>query len=332
HFVNSGSEANELAIRMAKTYTQQQDMLAIEVGYHGNTNACIDVSSYKFDGKGGQGAPPSTHLLPIPDSFRGKYRNPVTAGQEYANYAKPIIQKLAKTGKGVAGVIVESILSCGGQIVLPENYLKNLYRIVRAAGGLCVADEVQVGMGRVGKHFWGFELQEVVPDIVTIGKPIGNGHPLGAVVCTEAVAEAFANGMEYFNTFGGNPVSCAIGQAVLEVVQTESLQAHALRIGDYLKAGFQDLQSRFPVIGDVRGHGLFLGVELVEDVAKKTPASQKAAYLANRMREMGILISTDGPYCNVLKIKPPLCFSMSNADLLLSRMEEILKEHAMRSL
>ncbi|MEM9849691.1 MAG: aminotransferase class III-fold pyridoxal phosphate-dependent enzyme, partial [Bacteroidota bacterium] len=309
HFVNSGSEANELAIRMAKTYSQQKDMLAIEVGYHGNTNICVDVSSYKFDGKGGKGAPPSTHLLPIPDTYRGKYQNPATAGAAYASHAKTIIDTLNAQGKGIAGVIVESILSCGGQIVLPDNYLKTLYEVVREAGGLCIADEVQVGMGRVGVHFWGFELQGVVPDIVTIGKPIGNGHPLGAVVCTPAVADAFANGMEYFNTFGGNPVSCAIGQAVLEVVQTENLQAQALTVGNYLKAGLLDLQTRFPIIGDVRGHGLFLGVELVAHPVSKTPAAAATAYLANRMREMGILMSTDGPFHNVLKIKPPLCFS-----------------------
>ncbi|MEL6721501.1 MAG: aminotransferase class III-fold pyridoxal phosphate-dependent enzyme, partial [Bacteroidota bacterium] len=228
HFVNSGSEANELALRMARTYSQQKDILAVEVGYHGNTNACIDVSSYKFDGKGGQGAPETTHLLPIPDTFRGKHRNPQNAGQQYAAYAESIINNLKTQQKGIAGVIVESILSCGGQIVLPPNYLKELYRIVRSVGGVCIADEVQVGMGRVGEHFWGFELQGVVPDIVTIGKPIGNGHPLGAVVCTEAIANAFNNGMEYFNTFGGNPVSCAIGQAVLKVVQEEQLQQNAL--------------------------------------------------------------------------------------------------------
>ncbi|MEM8523154.1 MAG: aminotransferase class III-fold pyridoxal phosphate-dependent enzyme [Bacteroidota bacterium] len=326
HFVNSGSEANELALRMAKIYSGQKDMLAVEVGYHGNTNACIDVSSYKFDSKGGQGAPETTHLLPIPDIFRGKHRDVETAGEQYAAYAQKIINDLQKQGKGIAGVIVESILSCGGQIVLPPNYLKELYKITRAAGGVCIADEVQVGMGRVGEHFWGFELQGVVPDIVTLGKPIGNGHPLGAVVCTEAVANAFNNGMEYFNTFGGNPVSCAVGREVLKVVQDENLQQHALEVGNYLKVSLQQLQKQFPIIGDVRGHGLFLGMELIKDQEKLTPADTETSYLSNRMKELGILMGTDGPFHNVLKIKPAMCFSKENADVLVGRLEQVFGE------
>ncbi|MEM6698405.1 MAG: aminotransferase class III-fold pyridoxal phosphate-dependent enzyme, partial [Bacteroidota bacterium] len=331
HFVNSGSEANELALRMAKTYSGQKDMLAIEVGYHGNTNACIEVSSYKFDSKGGQGAPETTHLLPIPDTFRGKHRDTKTAGKKYAAYAQNMIEVLQNEGKSIAGVIVESILSCGGQIVLPPNYLKELYRIIRAAGGVCIADEVQVGMGRVGENFWGFELQGVVPDIVTIGKPIGNGHPLGAVVCTEAVANAFNNGMEYFNTFGGNPVSCAIGRAVLKVVQEENLQQHALEVGNYLKASLQQLQTKFPIIGDVRGHGLFLGIELIKESENLTPASEATAYLSNRIKELGILMGTDGPFHNVLKIKPPMCFSKENADVLVKRLGQVLGERRLRT-
>jgi 4-aminobutyrate aminotransferase-like enzyme/Ser/Thr protein kinase RdoA (MazF antagonist) len=330
HFVNSGSEANELALRMAKTWSQQQDMIAIEVGYHGNTGACIDISSYKFDGHGGQGAPLHTHIVPMPDIFRGRYRDPHTAGQLYANHIQEAIHQVQSKGRNIAGFIAESILSCGGQIVLPQGYLSAVYQMVRAAGGLCIADEVQVGFGRVGQHFWGFQLQGVVPDIVTLGKPIGNGHPLAAVVTTPAVAETFANGMEFFNTFGGNPVSCAIGRAVLEVIKTENLQDNAEQVGTHLRQGLLALQQDFPIIGDVRGPGFFQGIELITDPETQAPAAQQASHLANRMRQRGILMSTDGPLHNVLKIKPPMCFSQENADFLLENMRVVLQENKMQ--
>lgn len=330
YFVNSGSEANELALRMAKTYTAQQDIIALEAGYHGNTGACVDVSSYKFDGKGGQGAPPATHVVPMPDTYRGTYRT-AKAGPQYAEYIADALKKIQSTDRNVAAFICESILSCGGQIVLPSGYLQAAYAHVREAGGLCIADEVQVGFGRVGDHFWGFQLQDVVPDIVTMGKPIGNGHPLAAVVTTPAVADAFTNGMEYFNTFGGNPVSAAIGRAVLQVVQEEERQAHALAVGQYLQDGLSALQKDYPIIGEVRGHGLFLGFELVNDPSTLDPAADKATYLANRMREKGILMSTDGPLHNVLKIKPPMCFDTKNADFFLAHLREVFAEDYMRS-
>ncbi len=328
--VNSGSEANELALRMARTYTGRREMLAVEVGYHGNTNAVIDVSAYKFNGKGGAGAPPTTHLLPLPDTYRGRHQNEDTAGMDYAAYAQKIIDALAKEGKAPAGFICESILSCGGQIVLPEDYLKNVFKMVHAAGGLCIMDEVQVGFGRVGDHFWGFELQGVVPDIVTLGKPIGNGHPLGAVITTREIADAFANGMEYFNTFGGNPVSCKIGREVLAVVEAENLQQNAALVGNYLLEGLKKLQQRFPMIGDVRGHGLFLGFELVKDRDAKIPAPEQASYLANRMRQRAILMSTDGPDYNVIKIKPPMCFTKVDAAFLLEQLEIVFQENQMQ--
>lgn len=325
HFVNSGSEANELAIRMAKTYTNQNDMIAVEVGYHGSTGACIDVSSYKFDGKGGKGAPPYTEIVPIPDSYRGKHIGENT-GQAYAQYVENAIQKIQSKGRNVAGFICESILSCGGQIVLPEGYLEKAFEYVRAAGGLNIIDEVQVGFGRVGSHYWGFELQNVVPDIVTMGKPIGNGHPLAAVVTTREVADAFANGMEYFSTFGGNPVSCAIGAEVLSIIEDEGLKENAKEVGSFLLSGLKELQKKFSIIGDVRGHGLFLGFELVRNRKTKEPADIECAYLANRMRQLGFLLSTDGPFHNVTKIKPPMCFSKENAEQLLEFIEKVLKE------
>lgn len=330
YFMNSGSEANELALRIAQTWSGQRDMLALEVGYHGNTTGTVGVSSYKFDGKGGTGAPPHTHIIPIPDTYRGTYRDPETAGRQYASEAETLIQAVQAEGKNIAGFIAESIMSCGGQVPLPKDFLKKVYAEVRKAGGLCIADEVQTGFGRVGEHFWSFQLYDVVPDIVTMGKPIGNGHPLGAVITRPEVAEAFSNGMEYFNTFGGNPVSCATGRAVLRTVQQEGLQQHALEIGNYLTNGLRELKLRHPIIGDVRGHGLFLGFELIRNAETLEAAAEEASYLANRMREKGILMSTDGPLHNVLKIKPPMCFSQQNADQFLDYLDKVFQEDRMR--
>lgn len=326
HFVNSGSEANELALRMVEAIRGSREMIAIEVGYHGNTGRTIDVSSYKFDGKGGIGAPNHTQVIPMPDTFRGLHRDPKTAGQLYANYVDQAISEIDGKGTKVGGFIGESILSCGGQIVLPDGYLPAIYEKVRAVGGLCIADEVQVGFGRVGSHFWGFELQGVVPDIVTIGKPIGNGHPMGAVICTQEVADAFANGMEFFSTFGGNPVSSTIGKTVLEVIEAENLQQNALKVGQQLKEDLIALKEKHPVIGDVRGHGLFLGFELIQDLETRQPLPEVATYIANRMRTFGILLSTDGPQHNVIKIKPPMCFSSQNVDFLINYLDKVCQE------
>ncbi|MFK5972488.1 MAG: aminotransferase class III-fold pyridoxal phosphate-dependent enzyme [Flavobacteriaceae bacterium] len=326
YFVNSGSEAMELAMRMIKVNTGQKDMIAVEIGYHGNANACIDISSYKFDGKGGSGSSEYTHIVPLPDTYRGLYVGENT-GADYAKHIQEQIDTIQTKGRNVAGFICEPIVSCGGQVELPKEYLKIAYQAVRDAGGLCLSDEVQVGCGRVGSHFWGFELHDVIPDIVTIGKPIGNGHPLAAVVCTQEVASGFANGMEYFNTFGGNPVSSAIGREVLRVIKDENLQENALTTGNYLKDGLRKLQQDFPIIGDIRGQGLFLGIELVDE--NKKPLTKKAAYLTNRMKDFAILMSTDGKDNNVLKVKPPIVFSQENADELLSRLQTIFKEDYM---
>ncbi len=328
HFVNSGSEANELALRMAKTITKQNDVLAIEVGYHGNTNAVMDVSSYKFDGKGGFPKPEHTHILPLPDSYRGKHTD-ANCGSAYANYAAEIIDSLKEKNRNVAAFIGESMISCGGQIVPPKNYFKEIYKTVREAGGLCIADEVQTGFGRMGKTFWAFELFNVVPDIVTMGKPAGNGHPLAVVACTKEVSEKFHTGMEFFNTFGGNPVSCVIGRTVLEVIEEENLQQNALETGEYLKSELFQLQKEFPIIGDVRGEGLFLGFELND--ADKKPLAEHAAYLSDRMKTLGILMSTDGPDYNVLKIKPPMVFNKEHAKELVSKLKIVLEEDFMKA-
>ena len=245
---------------------------------------------------------------------------------KYARGLEALIQTIQAEGRGLCGFMLESILSCGGQLILPEAYLKEAYQRVRAAGGVCIADEVQVGFGRVGTHFWAFELQGVVPDIVALGKPIGNGHPLGAVVTTPEIAASFDNGMEFFSTFGGNPVSCAVGLAVLDVIEQEGLQANALEVGTYLLEALRGLMPAHPIIGDVRGAGLFIGIELVRDRETLHPAAAETSYLVNRLREYGILTGTDGIYRNVLKIKPPLCFSKGDAEVFVTVLDELLED------
>jgi 4-aminobutyrate aminotransferase-like enzyme len=326
-FVNSGSEANELALRLARAYTNQRDTIVLDAAYHGNTNTLIDISPYKHNGPGGKGAPAWVHAAPIPDDYRGTYkRSDPQAGAKYARHILEIIEKLKQKGRGLAGFIAESLPSVGGQIVMPPGYLADVYRYVREAGGVCIVDEVQTGFGRTGTHFWGFEAQGVLPDVVVLGKPIGNGHPLGAVVTTPPIADAFDNGMEYFSTFGGNPVSCAVGLEVLNVVQDEHLQEHALRVGNCMLDGLRPLVDRYPIVGDVRGSGLFLGVELVRDRETLEPAGEEASFICNRMREQGILTGTDGPYHNVIKIRPPMPFDEQNAEFLVNVIDNVLNE------
>ncbi len=327
HFVNSGSEANELAIRMVKESTGQKDMIVSQWGYHGNTNKCVDISSYKFDRKGGKGAPKNTHVIPIPDSYRGKYRGENTANK-YSKEVKKCVDNIHSKGRGVGGFIIEPIISCGGQVELPNGFLKKSYKHIRKAGGICISDEVQVGCGRLGESFWGFQLHDVVPDIITIGKPFGNGHPIGAVICTREVADKFANGMELFNTFGGNPVSCTIATEVLNFIKEYHLQKNALLIGEYLKNKLISLAKKFPIIGDIRGKGLFIGIELVDN--KLNPLKDHADYLVNRMKEFGILMSSDGPNENVIKIKPPIIFNQEDCDKLIFYLDKIFAENFMK--
>jgi len=323
YFVCSGSEANELALRMARTHTGKRDIVVLDVAYHGNTGGLIDISPYKHNAPGGQGPPPYVHTAALPDSYRGIYRGQgLDVGRAYA---REVQRALNAAQDGVAAFIHESLPGCGGQIVLPAGYLKEAYRYVRSAGGVCIADEVQVGFGRVGSHFWGFETQGVVPDIVTLGKPIGNGHPLAAVVTTPEIAASFNNGMEYFNTFGGNPVSCAIGKAVLDVIENENLQEHAQIVGARLMDSVRQIQPRHPLIGDVRGLGLFIGIELVRDHETLEPATEEADEIINLMKARGFLLSTDGPDHNVIKIKPPLVFSSANVDAFVTTLDQVLE-------
>jgi 4-aminobutyrate aminotransferase-like enzyme len=235
---------------------------------------------------------------------------------------------LQKESRSAAAFIAETLPSVGGQIVFPPGYLAEAYRHLRAAGVVCVADEVQVGFGRLGTHFWGFETQNAVPDIVVLGKPIGNGFPLAAVITTREIAASFANGMEFFSTFGGNPVACAAGLAVLDVLHDERLQENALRTGAQLFTALQELQQCHPLIGDVRGSGLFLGLDLVRNRETREPAPLQASYIVNRLRESGILTGTDGPHHNVIKVRPPLVLSTLDAELFVRTLEAILNEDA----
>jgi 4-aminobutyrate aminotransferase-like enzyme len=322
-FVNSGSEANELALRLARAHTNAKDLLVLDYAYHGNTTTLIDISPYKHNGPGGSGPPPWVHKLSLPDLFRGPYRyDDNQAGAKYARDAIAIIEERAS----LCGFIAESLPSVGGQIVLPDGYLPVIYRAVRAAGGVCIADEVQTGYGRVGTQFWGFESYGVIPDIVVLGKPIGNGHPIGAVVTTTEIANSFNNGMEFFSTFGGNHVSCAIGIAVLKTVLEEGLQTHALSVGARLLTQLRELQQQYDLIGDVRGSGLFLGVELVKDRQTLEPATEPADRIVNHLRESKVLLGTDGPFHNVVKIRPPMPFTAKDGDFLIESLGAALNE------
>jgi 4-aminobutyrate aminotransferase-like enzyme len=327
YFVNSGSEANDLAIRMSRCYTGAEDVIVLDHAYHGTSSLSMDISPYKFDSKGGQGQKPWVHKALNPDGYRGpyKYQDPLV-GEKYAADVKRIIEELALKQKKPAAFICESLLGVGGQMPLPENYLSKVYEHVQAAGGVCIADEVQVGFGRVGSKFWGFELQEVIPDIVVMGKPIGNGHPMAAVVVNKKIADAFNNGLEYFNTYGGNPVSMATGISVLDIIENEQMQSHALEVGNYFMEELRKVQKQYPIIDDVRGHGLFIGAELVRDPISKTPAVPEIDIIVNKMKARGFLLSTDGPLHNVLKIKPPMTFSKANAKSFCENLEQVLSE------
>lgn len=334
YFLNSGSEANDLAMRLARAKTGNKDVICLQGAYHGHLQSTVAISPYKFNRIKGYKQKKSVHVAPIPCSYRGKYRlSEITAGNDgdigklYADEVRDIITDLKSKERELACFICESLVSCGGQFPLPENYLKNVYRYVREAGGVCIADEVQTGFGRVGSKFWAFELQDIIPDIVTIGKPIGNGHPIACVVTTPDIARAFeAQGAEYFNTYGGNPVSVAIANAVLDVIENEKLQEHAQDVGQYLIDELRKIQRHWPLIGDVRGTGLFVGIDLVKDRVTKEPASDEATYISRRFMEEHCLVSTEGEWYNVLKLKPPMVFTKENVDTICNLLNKFLGE------
>ncbi len=320
YFVASGSEANELALRLARAYTGARDLLVMDAAYHGHTTTLIDISPYKHEGPGGRGAPDWVHKTPIPDVYRGRHKS----GLPYAAEVGEVIDEVRRKGRGLCGYIAETCPSVAGQILLPAGFLPEVYRLTRAAGGVCIADEVQTGFGRMGTHFWAFEMHGVVPDIVVLGKPIANGYPMGAVICRREIAQAFDNGMEFFSTFGGSTAALAAAHETLRVTLDENLQERALRVGGRLLAGLRALDH--PLVGDVRGSGLFAGVELVRDRATLEPAASEASYVAQRMRERGVLLGTDGPAHNVIKIRGPMQFTESNVDALVAVFREILAE------
>jgi len=327
YFVNSGSEANELALRLARAHTRRRDTIVLDSGYHGNTTTLVDISPYKFNGPGGSGAPAWVHVVPQPDVYRGPYKShDPRAGERYAEEVASAIAAMRERGTAPAIFIAETCPSVGGQIVPPPGYLPAVYSHVRGAGGVCIADEVQTAYGRMGSSFYAFQDQHVVPDVVVLGKPIGNGYPLGAVITTPEIAASFDNGMEFFSTFGGSTVSCAAGMAVLDTVLEENLREHAESTGALLIERLRGLSVRHSVIGDVRGAGFFLGVELVTDRELLEPAADEAAFVVDRMHEEGVLIGTDGPHHNVLKIRPPMCFDEEDVEQLVSTLDRVLGE------
>ncbi|GBN22175.1 Ethanolamine-phosphate phospho-lyase [Araneus ventricosus] len=331
YFVNSGSEANDLALRLARAHTGHEDVIVLEGAYHGNLSTSTDMSPMKFEKITG-GKKDYVHVAALPCSYRGLYTAEECGdevGQKYAENVQNVINKIHSQGRQLAAFFAESMVSCGGQVLLPKGYLSQVYKYVRQAGGVCVADEVQTGFGRVGKHMWAFELQgeDICPDIVTIGKPMGNGHPVAAVVTTKEIARNFKGlGVSYFNTYGGNPVSMAIANAVLEVIENEDLLTNADVVGKKLLDDLQELKQRHPIIGDVRGVGFFIGIDLVKDRTTKVPATEEAAYTIARMKQEGILLSAEGKYENVLKFKPPMVFNAENAESLVKKLDVILTE------
>ena len=319
-FCCTGSEANELALRIARTVTGGTGIVVTDFAYHGNTQAIYEITT--------ESCPPEERpdyvvTVPSPDTYRGRYRGE-DAADRYASHAGDAIDLLQRRGIRPAAFVVDTIVSSGGVVSPPPGYLRKVAEIIRAAGGLFIADEVQPGFGRTGRNFWGFEADDFVPDIVTMGKPMGNGHPVSAVVArSELVSEFGAHG-RYFNTFGGNPVSCAAALAVLDVIEEEGLQRNALDIGTRLVDGLWQLAERHGCIGDVRGSGLFLALELVTDRDDRSPATELAARIVNDMRHRGVLTSSIGPDANILKLRPPMVLSAEDADHMLATLDASL--------
>lgn len=321
YFVNSGSEANDLALLMARAYTGNYDVLALRNSYHGGNAAGMAVTSHstwKFNVPHSFGV----HHAMTPDPYRGAWgRDDADAGRKYAADVKQLIDY--GTSGQIAAFIAESIQGVGGCVVFPDGYLKHAYEYVRAAGGVCIADEVQAGFGRTGTHFWGFETQGVIPDIVTMAKGIGNGAPLGAVVTTPAIAATLAKRI-HFNTFGGNPVVSAQGKAVLEVIEREGLQANSLKIGARIFAGLEKLKTKHNIIGDVRGKGLMLGIELVKDRMTKEAAKPECAQVVETAKDLGLLLGKGGLQGQTIRFAPPMCIHEADADFILEVLDQSL--------
>lgn len=327
-FACTGTEANELALRLARARTGASGMIVTDHAYHGTSWAISQITScYKTSEKRGD----NIVTVPTPGSYRGLYAGDGQAADKYAGHLQTAVDTLARRGHRPAAFIVDTIFSNEGLPIVPPGYLAKAVEIVRQAGGLFVADEVQPGFGRLGTHFWGFDSHGVVPDIATMGKPMGNGYPISAVVTSEDVIESFQQDSHYFNTFGGTPVACAAALAVLEVIEKEDLQTNALETGSYLLDRLKELETNQPIIGDIRGSGLFIAIELVRDRESREPATIETEKVVNLLRQHGVLIGSTGQYDNVLKIRPPMVFSRANADLLLQKLKKALCGAGFRS-
>lgn len=324
--VNSGSEAVDLAIRLAQAATGRRTVVALREAYHGWTMASDAVTTSAYDNPFALATRPDwVHIADVPNRFRGTYRGADVADAYLADLATDL-DRLREDGREVAAFLCESILGNAGGVVLPDGYLAGAYAQIRAAGGVCIADEVQVGFGRMGSAFWGFELAEVVPDIITIAKPMGNGFPIGGVITSRRIADALSTQGQFFSSAGGSTLSCRVGIAVLDAMAEDGLQHNATVIGARLAEGLRGLADRHPLIGVVHGEGLYLGVELVRDRDTMQPAAAEAAAICERMRELGVIVLTTSERSNVLKIKPPLCLTAQSADHVVAMLDRVLTE------
>ncbi|CAL1543173.1 unnamed protein product [Lymnaea stagnalis] len=319
-FVSSGSEGNDLALRLAASYTKRHDVICLDGAYHGNLGTLVEISPVRH--RKNHQIKDWVHIAPTPNTYRGKLDSSApNPGPLYANEVRKIIQKAKQNGREIGAFISEPVITASGIVVPPENYFAHVYNYVHESGGVCISDEVQCGLGRCGEHFWGFQMHNVVPDIVTIGKPIANGYPLAAVITTKEIADSLT---DFSSTFGGNPVACAIGRAVLDVIENEKLTSSAKNVGKCLKDGFKAIQHKHPMIGDVRGVGMLVGVELVMDKTSKKPAKESAEILAYKLKEKKIIIGIEGADKNVLVLLPPLCFTTDNARFVVQNFSEAL--------
>ncbi len=319
-FACTGSEANELALRIARHVTGATGIIVTNSAYHGNSQATFEISPSDI---AASEIPKYVATVPEPDAYRGEFRGDA-AGEKYAGYVQLAVDELKQRGIKPAAFVIDTIMSSGGVVAPPRGYLKKAAQIIRNAGGLFIADEVQPGFGRTGKHFWGYEADGLVPDIVTMGKPMGNGHPLSAIVSRREIIEDFSSIGSYFNTFGGNPVSCAAGLAVIDVIEQEGLQENARIVGEYLTSGLRALAEKHTAIGDIRGTGLFIAVELVKDKESREPATAFTADVVNGLKDRGVLSGAIGPDANILKLRPPMVFSREDADYMLPILDEAL--------
>lgn len=319
-FCCTGSEANELALRIASSVTGGEGLVVVEYAYHGNSKATFEISPSDIPV---DAIPGYVVTVPAPDTYRGPYRGD-DAADKYASHVFDAIELLKSRGIKPAAFVIDTIVSSGGVVSPPPGYLAKVANIIRSAGGLFIADEVQPGFGRTGRNFWGFEADDLVPDIVTMGKPMGNGHPIAGVVTRRDLVENFSKKAHYFNTFGGNPVSCAAGLAVLDIIERENLQQNALDVGQYIIDGLSRLAEEHDCIGDVRGSGLFLALELVSDREERTPATELAGRVVEGLRERGVLTGSIGPDSNILKLRSPMSLSKVNAEYFLSALKDSL--------